>query len=78
MRLDAAAESFQKDTGLVAAPILKVVGDADVFCADAEGRLVQFRHETNELEPVPLNFWQLFEREITELHARKARKKAGS
>lgn len=40
MRLDAAAESFQLDTGFVAAPILKVVGDADLYCVDAEGHLV--------------------------------------
>jgi hypothetical protein len=78
MRLDSAAESFQKDTGLRAAPILKVVGDADIFCVDSEGRLVQFNHETNELTLVPLNFWQLLDQEIADLRARKDRKRSGS
>jgi hypothetical protein len=75
MRLDTAAESFRK-TGLGAAPVLQIVGDADLYCVDPEGRLVQFKHETNELEPVELTFWQLFEREVSELRKRKNRKKA--
>ncbi len=77
MRLDSTAESFQSGTGLVAGPILRVVGDADLYCVDADGRLVQFDHEANSLEPIPLNFWQLLEREIAELHARKVQKKNG-
>ena len=78
MRLDIVAESFQQKTGLIAAPILKVVGDADVYCVDAEGRLVQFDHELNELRPLDLGFWQLFDREVGELRARKERKKGGA
>jgi hypothetical protein len=77
MRLDDAAASFQKGTGLIAAPVLKVVGDANVYCVDAAGRLAQFEHETNELNPVDLDFWQLFEREIAELQSRKEQKKKG-
>jgi hypothetical protein len=77
MRLDCAAESFQKGTGLVAAPVLKIVGDANVYCVDPEGRLVRFDHDENNLEPVALDFWHLLEREIVELHARKVRKKNG-
>jgi hypothetical protein len=75
MRLDMAAESFRKETGLSAAPVLRIVGDADLYCVDPDGRLVQFKHETNELEPVQLSFWELFEREIGELRSRKDRKK---
>jgi hypothetical protein len=75
MRLDAAAETFQRDTGFVAAPVLKIVGDADLYCVDGDGRLMQFRHELNEMQPVELDFWQLFEREIADLHARKVQKK---
>jgi hypothetical protein len=78
MRLDDAAARFQKDTGFVAAPVLRVVGDADVYCVDADGKLVQFRHETNELEAVGLSFWGLFEREVEELRKRKDMKKAPS
>jgi hypothetical protein len=76
MRLDCAAETFRSRTGLLAAPVLRIVGDADLYCTNAQGQLVQFRHETNELEPVRLSFWQLLEREIRELRERKDRKKA--
>jgi hypothetical protein len=75
MRLDSAAESFRTQSGLLGAPVLQIVGDADLYCVNAQGEIVQFRHETNELEPVHLTFWQLFEREIRELRARKDRKK---
>jgi hypothetical protein len=78
MQLDNAAELFQKETGHCAAPVLKVVGNADVYCVDKDGQLVQFIHETNELEAVQLTFWQLFEREVTELRTRKDRKKSGA
>jgi hypothetical protein len=78
MRLDVAAETFQRETGLAAAPILQVIGDADVYCADAQGQIVRFDHETGELEAVGLNFWQLFEREVQELCVRKEKKKRGA
>jgi hypothetical protein len=74
MRLDVAAEEFKK-TGLNAVPILQIVSDADFYCVDPQGQLVQFQHETNELEPLQLNFWELFEREVSELRKRKDRKK---
>ncbi|HTL28870.1 MAG TPA: hypothetical protein VL282_06615 [Tepidisphaeraceae bacterium] len=76
MRLDDAATKLRTESGLLAAPILRIVGDADLFCIDPEGQLVHYRHETNELEPVSLTFWELFEREIAELRSRKDRKKA--
>jgi hypothetical protein len=71
MRLDFAAETFQRDTGLSAAPVLRVVGDANLYCVDPNGAIVRFDHETNELEPVSMNFWQVLEHEISELRARK-------
>jgi hypothetical protein len=74
MRLDFAAKEFAK-TGLGAVPVLQIVSDADLYCVDSEGQIVQFKHETNELEPVQLDFWQLFEREVSELRKRKDRKK---
>jgi len=79
MRLDIAAGTFQKQTGLHAAPILRIVGDPDVYCTTEGGALVRFRHETNTLEALEgasLDFWQLFEYEVSELYARKVRKKA--
>jgi hypothetical protein len=78
MRLDHAAETFRSNTGHHAAPVLQVVGDANLYCVNAAGQLVHHDHETNELEPVPLDFWQLFEREISELRARKNKKTAGA
>jgi len=76
MRLDHAAERFRADTGLVAAPVLKIEGDADVYCVDAHGTLCRFDHETNELRRVEGDYWSILDREIGELRARKDRKKA--
>ena len=58
-----------------ALPILKVIGDADVYCV-LKGKIVRFNHETNELKPEKIDFWTLFERELAELKARKERKLA--
>ena len=77
VNIDDAATTLQTESGLLAAPVLRVVGDADLYCVNPEGQLVQYRHETNELEPVGLTFWELFEREIAELRGRKDKKKAG-
>lgn len=78
MRLDAAAEKFQTETGLAAAPVLRVVGDADLYCVDPGGAIVRFDHESNELEPVNKNFWQVLEHETSELRARKDQKVEGT
>lgn len=78
MRLDVAAQSFQEQSGLKAAPILKVIGDADVYCVDATGAIVQYNHELNELTPVELDFWGLLDQEAAELKARKLLKVAES
>lgn len=78
MRLSHVGAEFQKDTGLKAAPILKVVGDADVYCVDADGVISRYAHETNELGPVEFTtFTALFDHEIQELRARTDRKKNG-
>ncbi|MEK7205060.1 MAG: hypothetical protein AAB254_06080 [candidate division NC10 bacterium] len=74
MRLADAAASFQKETGLKAGPVLKILGDADVYCVDPNGNLVRFSHEENTLKPVHLTFWQLLDREVGALAERKARK----
>lgn len=78
MRLDYAARQFQQTTGHQAAPILKVIGDANVYCITSDGTLAYYDHETNELEPVELGFWELFEREVEELSKRKDRKVEGT
>jgi len=77
MRLDTAAESFRQQ-GLAAAPILRVVGDADVYCATPSGGIARFQHETGELKPFQGGFWQLFEQEISALRDRKMRKLASA
>jgi len=74
MRLDFVAESFQRDTHLDVAPILRIVGDANVYCVDSQGAFCRFDHETNTVEADDLDFWELFERELQELVERKHRK----
>jgi hypothetical protein len=73
MRLDLVGRQFQVETGLAAAPILKVQGDADVFCIDKSGSLLAYDHERNSLSAVGMDFWQLFEREVSNLVERKKR-----
>ena len=76
MRLDVVAERFRDETGLNAAPVLKIVGDANVFCVTANGHLQAFDHEENTLTPLELNFWELLDRELAELTERKNRRVA--
>jgi hypothetical protein len=71
MQLDHSAEEFQARSGLRVAPILKLEGDADLYCVDYGGAILHHDHELNSLEPVGLGFWELFEREIIGLVARK-------
>jgi hypothetical protein len=74
MRLDHVAEEFQKDSGHKCVPILRIVGDANVYCVDANGSIAKWDHETNELTPEAGDFWSVFEREVEELKGRKIRK----
>jgi hypothetical protein len=76
MRLDTVAEEFEKMSGLKAAPILRIVGDANVYCATDTATIVRYNHEINKLEPVPGDFWQVLDREVRELRERKDRKKS--
>jgi len=76
--LDYVARGFQKGSGLRCVPILQVVGDANFYCVDANGSIVRYDHETNELSAENGDFWSIFEREVAELKSRKVRKKAGS
>ncbi|WP_146151788.1 hypothetical protein [Ahniella affigens] len=73
MRLDRAAEQFLVDTEITAVPILRVVGDADVYCACANGSIARYRHETNELERVEGDFWHVLDLEAAALAERKMR-----
>jgi hypothetical protein len=75
MRLATAAESFQADSGHRAAPILRIVGDADVYCVDSTGDILRYNFEENLVQPVNHDFWTIFEKELAALVKRKNRKK---
>lgn len=69
-------EIFRKEAGSACVPFLKIVGDADVYCFNAEGRICRWQHETGDFESVEESFLELFEREIKDLKERKEKKKA--
>lgn len=73
MRLDWAAEKFSVGAQITAVPILRVVGDADVYCVCTNGSIARYRHEANELEPVEGDFWQVLDAEAAALAERKTR-----
>ncbi len=75
MRMDVVAEYLYQETGEKVLPVLKVVGDADIYCINTQSSLVRFSHELGEFEPVELGFFELFEQEVRELTERTAKKK---
>ena len=76
MQIRKAAEEFRK-MGHSVVPVLCVCSDADVYCFDSSGKLVQYRHEEDLFEPVTMTFFELLERELNELADRKCQKKEG-
>jgi hypothetical protein len=74
MQLTHAAREFTEHTGLKAVPIIKIIGDADGYCINEVGEIVQYEHETNTLVKTNMNFWEVFEKELKELRERKDRK----
>ncbi len=58
-------------------PFLQIVGDADPYCFDCEGRILRWRHgETpDERERVEISFPELLMQQIRELEDRKERKR---
>lgn len=74
MRLEIAGKQFINDTGIKAVPILQIIGDANPYCANEDGKIVQYDHEQNIIEEIKLDFWDLFERELKELKQRKEMK----
>ena len=77
MRMEPTAERFRSQTGLHAAPVLRIVGDADLYCLDPQGNLVRYDHEKGCLEAVNLTFFQVLEKEISALNERAKQKKRG-
>ncbi len=55
-------------------PFLKVIGDADVYCFDAEGRVQQWSHEEDTFESYDGNFFDVLRYEFLELEDRRKRK----
>lgn len=71
MNMELAAKDFSERTGRSLVPCMKRVGDADLYLFDEHGKIVQWRHETDELEPFNGSFFDLFESEICDLRKRK-------
>jgi hypothetical protein len=74
MRLENVGRQFIEDTGIKAVPILKIIGDANLYCTNETGKIFQYDHEQNTIEEAEMNFWELFEKELKELKERKERK----
>lgn len=77
MRINFVANQLHKETGKKVLPVLKVVGDADLYCFNENSELVRFNHELGDFEAIDLGFFELFEREVRELKERTERKKNG-
>lgn len=77
IRMESTAKRLFDTTGHRFAPVLKVVGDADLYCVDGAGALVRFDHESGELTKVDLGFFELLDREIGDLRKRTEQKKKG-
>ena len=71
MRLEIVGEEFIEKTGIRAIPILKIIGDADLYCVNENGKIVKYIHDENKVEEIKMDFWELFEKEIKELRERK-------
>lgn len=77
MQISIAADEFKK-MGHNVLPILKVIGDADVYCFNSEGKIQRWLHEGDLFEPFEGSFFDLLEYEFKELDERRIRKKAES
>jgi hypothetical protein len=74
MRLEIAGRKFMDDTGIMAVPILEVMGDADVYCVNERSEIHIFKHEEGKIEPANMNFWEVLDYELKALRERKERK----
>jgi len=74
MRLEVVGKEFFANTGIKAVPILKVIGDADLYCVNESSLISIYRHEENKIEPTDMTFWEVLEFELKELKERKNRK----
>lgn len=75
MQIEGAADEFEK-MGHKVLPILKVVGDADVYCIAPDGKIQRWMHEGDLFEPFEGGFFDLLEYEFKRLDDRRQKKKA--
>lgn len=73
MNIEIAASKF-KEMGHNVIPVLKVMGDADVYCLNESGQIVRWSHEENIFEPYEGNFFDLLSYELQELENRRKKK----
>jgi len=73
MKADLARQEFD-EMGHNVIPLLKVIGDADVYCLNQQSEIVKWDHELDEFEKFEGNFFDLLSYEIKELAERKERK----
>ncbi|MDR1626198.1 MAG: SMI1/KNR4 family protein [Spirochaetia bacterium] len=78
MRLEFAGKQFYEENEIKAVPILKIIGDANLYCVNEIGKIVQYDHEQNIVEEINMDFWELFEKELGELKKRKEMKIKGN
>jgi len=75
MQIGGAAQKFLQ-MGHRVLPIVKVIGDADVYCLDRDGKIQRWKHELDSFEAFDGTFFDLLEHEFKELDGRRKRKKA--
>lgn len=73
MSIEIATLKF-KEMGHNVIPVLKVLGDADVYCINESSQIVKWSHEDNIFEPFHGNFFDLLEYELKELENRRKMK----
>ncbi|AEF84264.1 SMI1/KNR4 family protein [Treponema primitia ZAS-2] len=74
MRLEIIGKEFIEETEIKAVPVLKIIGNEDLYCVNEEGKIVQYNHEENIIEEINMNFWELLDKELMELKEGKEKK----
>ena len=75
MNIKIATEEFQA-MGHKVIPILKIIGDADVYCLNKKGEIQRYSHEEDTFEAFDGGFFDLLQYEFLELDERRTKKKA--
>lgn len=70
MNIKIAAKEFQ-EMGHQVIPILKVVGDADIYCFNRQGEIQRYSHEEDSFEAYDGSFFDLLRQEFLDLEKRR-------